>query len=184
MPELRKGDGFYQHRGALRGIPGSACPQPEPNATELPSCARVSARAAQRRRRRRWRGGDGARRPGLEGQVLCHVLWHVLRQVLRRVLHVLVLYVSSKGGREEGRGGWRPGRRAPQNNFFCLLNGCVRRVLYMLTLHESTATVAEPAAPTKGSGVQRAPGATMKKPLMKKPWGTWGLGAVGGRPRV
>ena len=29
----------YRHRSALRGIPGSACPQPEPNATELPSTA-------------------------------------------------------------------------------------------------------------------------------------------------
>ena len=28
-----------KHRGALRGTPGSACPQPEPNAAELPSCA-------------------------------------------------------------------------------------------------------------------------------------------------
>ena len=51
-------------RGALRGTPGSACPQPEPNATELPSYAPISARAAQRRRRRRWwRGEEGVRRP-------------------------------------------------------------------------------------------------------------------------
>jgi len=28
-----------EHRGALRGTPGSASPQPEPNATELPSSA-------------------------------------------------------------------------------------------------------------------------------------------------
>ena len=28
-----------EHRGALRGTPGSAYPQPEPNATELPSSA-------------------------------------------------------------------------------------------------------------------------------------------------
>ena len=33
-----------QHRGALRGTPGSVCPQPEPNATEQPSCAPISAR--------------------------------------------------------------------------------------------------------------------------------------------
>jgi len=37
--------GPTQHRGALRGTPGSACPQPEPNATELPSCARGVTRA-------------------------------------------------------------------------------------------------------------------------------------------
>ena len=54
--------------------PKSACPQPEPNATELPSCAPISARATQRRRRRWWRGEEGARRPGPEGQVLRHVL--------------------------------------------------------------------------------------------------------------
>jgi len=46
-----------EHRGALRGTPGSVCPQPEPNATELPSCAPISARAAQRRR-----GGGGVAR--------------------------------------------------------------------------------------------------------------------------
>jgi len=68
----------YKHRGALPGTPGSASPQPEPNATELPSCAPISARAAQRRRRRRWwRGEEGARRPCPETQVLRHVLWHV-----------------------------------------------------------------------------------------------------------
>ena len=32
-----------KHRGSLRGSPGIACPQPEPNATELPSCAPISA---------------------------------------------------------------------------------------------------------------------------------------------
>ena len=30
---------YYEHRGALRGTPGSAYPQPEPNATVLPSSA-------------------------------------------------------------------------------------------------------------------------------------------------
>ena len=73
-----------KHRSALRGTPGSACPQPEPNATELPSCAPISARDAQRRRRRWWwRGDEGARRPGPEAQVLRHVLWHALRNALR-----------------------------------------------------------------------------------------------------
>jgi len=78
----------------LRGTPGSACPQPEPNATELPSWAPISARAAQRRRRRRrwWRGEEGARRPGPEGQVLRHVLWCVLRRILHHALR-LVLHV-------------------------------------------------------------------------------------------
>ena len=38
----------HQHRGALRGTPRSVCPQAEPNATELPSCACISARAARR----------------------------------------------------------------------------------------------------------------------------------------
>jgi len=96
--------------------PGSACPQPEPNATYVAaqlrphlsaSCTKTAAAVA-------WRGGEGARRPGPEGQVLRHVLWYVLRNVLRRVLHVLVLHVSSKGGLG---GGSRPGRRAPQHTF-------------------------------------------------------------------
>ena len=122
---------YYQHRGDLRGTPGSACPQPEPNATELPSCARISTRAAprRRRRRRRWRGEEGARHPGPEGQVLRRVLWNAFCNALRRVLHVLVLHVSPKGRRV---GGSRPGRRAPQHTFllfFCPLKGCVRRVL-------------------------------------------------------
>ena len=34
--KLYKPGTIYLHRGALRGTPGSACPQPEPNATELP----------------------------------------------------------------------------------------------------------------------------------------------------
>ena len=33
-----------------------------------------------------WRCEEGARRPGLEGQVLRHVFWCVLRHVLRHVL--------------------------------------------------------------------------------------------------
>ena len=72
-----------KHRSALRGTPGSACPQPEPNATELPSCAPISARDAQRRQRRWWRGDEGARRPGPEAKVLRHVLWHALHNALR-----------------------------------------------------------------------------------------------------
>jgi len=48
-----------------------------------------------------WRGKEGARRPGPEGQVLHHVLRHAprnaLRNVLRRVLDVPVLHVSPKG---------------------------------------------------------------------------------------
>ena len=50
----RKGLAPVAHAGNLDhgyghdGTPGSNCPQPEPNATELPSCARISARAAKR----------------------------------------------------------------------------------------------------------------------------------------
>jgi len=47
-----------------------------------------------------WRGEEGARRPGPEGQFLHHVLRHALRNalrnVLRRVLDVLVLHVPPK----------------------------------------------------------------------------------------
>ena len=87
FPVVRKLQFIYRpnkHRSALRGTLGSACPQPEPNATELPSCAPISARDAQRRRRRRWwRGDEGARRPNPEAQVLRHVLWQALRNALR-----------------------------------------------------------------------------------------------------
>jgi len=47
-----------------------------------------------------WRGEEGARRPGPEGQflhrVLRHALRNALRNALRRVLDVPVLHVSSK----------------------------------------------------------------------------------------
>jgi len=47
-----------------------------------------------------WRGEEGARRPGPEGQFLRHVLWHALRNSLRNSLHfvlnVLVLHVPPK----------------------------------------------------------------------------------------
>ena len=49
---------LVRHRGALRGTPGSACSQLGPNATKLPICAPVLAS----RRRRWWRGEEGARR--------------------------------------------------------------------------------------------------------------------------
>ena len=57
-----------------------------------------------------WRGEEGARRPGPEGQFLHHVLRHALRNalrnVLRRVLDVLVLHVSPKESVGDG-GRWR-----------------------------------------------------------------------------
>ena len=56
---------------------------------------------------------------------------------------MLVLHVSPKGGRVEGARILVVARRCP-------LKGCVRRVLYMPALHESTASVTGPAAPTKG----------------------------------
>ena len=84
-----------------------SCAPKMANATELPSCAPISARAAQKRRRRRWwRGEECARRPGPKGQVLRHVLRNVLHNALRRVLNVLaaaaaaavVVVVVRKGG--------------------------------------------------------------------------------------
>ena len=100
-----------KHRGALRGTPGSACPQPEPNTAELPGCAPI-----QRELHKdgggsgggEWQGEEGARRPGPEGQflhrVLRHALRNALRNVLRRILDVLVLHVSPK---ESAGGGGR-----------------------------------------------------------------------------
>ena len=84
----------------MRGTPGSAFPEHEPNATELPSCAPISA---YRQLRKDSGGGGGgvamraraARAP--KGQVLRHVLRHVLR--------VLVLHVSPKGS---VGGGFKP----------------------------------------------------------------------------
>jgi len=57
-----------------------------------------------------WRGEEGARRLGPEGQFLNHVLRHALRNalrsVLRRVLDVPVLHVSPKES-VGGGGRWR-----------------------------------------------------------------------------
>ena len=61
---VRRFRGCNQHRGALRGIPGSACPQSEPNATELPSCAPIPASRELRKDGGGggwWRGEEGAR---------------------------------------------------------------------------------------------------------------------------
>ena len=83
----------YKHRGALRGTPRSAFSQPEPNATELPDCAPISARTAQRQ------GGGGggvamraraarARKPRIthsaHSSALCHPLAQISFGTLRR----------------------------------------------------------------------------------------------------
>jgi len=151
----------------LRGSLGSACPQPEPNATELPSCAPISARAAQRRRRRRrwWRGEEGARSPGPEGEVLRHVPWYVLRNAGRRVLHVLAIHVSPKG---KCGGGARVRVAARRSIPFCPA---------YFTFSPFTCRPPLPLGlpdQRRASNVQRAPGATIEKPLMKVPWGAWG----------
>jgi len=174
----------YKYRGALRGTPGSACPQPEPNATELPSCARISARAAQRRRRRRrWRGEEGARRPGPEGQVLRHVLWHVLRSALRRVLGVPVLHVSTKGGCEGGGGGAAVRVAARSSILFFLPSKGLRspRPLPFTCPPFTSRPPLSLGLPhqQRVSNVQKAPGVTMKKLLMKKPLEALGGGQLG-----
>ena len=136
-----------------------SCPVAPPHLSA--SCTKTAAAA------RWWRGEEGARRPGPEGKVLRHVPWHVLRNVVRRVLHVLVLHVSPKGrrgGRHACVGrGFRLGRGpdlvrgrdrvrvdARRRMRLFPLKDCVRRVLYVLVLHVSTATATGSAAPTKG----------------------------------
>ena len=89
--------------------------------------------------------------------------------------------VSPKGRR--GAGGARVRVAARRSTlFFCPLKGCVRRVLYVLALHVSTATVTGPAAPTRASNVQRA--RNDKETVDEETMGGVGMGAVGGRPRV
>ena len=156
----------------MRDTPGSACPQPEPNATELPSCAPISARAAQRRR---WRGGEGARRPGPEDQVLRHVLWNALRIVCAASFTCPSFMYHRRAG--VGGGGSRPGRRAPQHTS-CPLEGCISRILYMLALHEPTATVTGPAAPTKGFKRSKSAWRDDEETVDEEALG----GAVGSRP--
>ena len=57
---------------------------------------------------------------------------------------------------------------ARRSMHFCPLKGYNRHVLYVPALRVSTAT---------------ATGATIKKPLMKKPWGAWGWGVQLGAGR-
>ena len=82
----------YKHRSALRGIPASASLQPEPNATELPSCAPISA--SRELRKDGGGGGGGVARRARSARAPMRT---VLRYVLRRVLRMLVLFVSPKG---------------------------------------------------------------------------------------
>ena len=71
----------------MRGTPGSVCPQPEQNATELPSCAPISARTAQRQ------GGGGG--GGEEGARRSTPFFCPLKGCVRRVLYVLALHVPT-----------------------------------------------------------------------------------------
>jgi len=150
------------HRGALRGTPGSVCPQPEPNATELPSCAPISARAAQRRRRRRWwRGEEGARRPGPEGQVCATSC---------------------------GTSSTAPCAASfTCSSFMCHLRAGVGGTLFC-PLHVSTvstATATGPAAPTMGFGRSKSAWRDDKETVDEGTLGgAWGWEAVGGRPRA
>jgi len=122
-----------------------------------------------------WRCEEGARRPGLEGQVLRHVLWHVLRSALRRVLHVLVLHVSPKGRRG---GGSRLDRRAPQHNYFLPLE----RLRSLRPFHARPSRVDHhfhwACCANKGRRTFKER-ATIKKPLIYKTRGAWGGGSWG-----
>ena len=118
----------YEYKGALRGTPGSAYPEFEPNATELPSCAPISA---YRQLRKDSGGEKGTRRPvpprlcwnwippledgdGYRDEHICapvlrdaqHAPRHVLRHVLRHVFHVPVLHAAPKGKPVHVRWAW------------------------------------------------------------------------------
>jgi len=72
-------------------------------------------------------------------------------------------------------GGSRPGRRAPQHTFFPL-KGCVRRVLYMPALHESTTIVTGPAAPAKGFKRSKSAWRDDEETVDEKTFGGVGVG--------
>ena len=155
----------------MRGTTGSVCPQPEPNATELPSCAHISARAAQKRRRRRWwRGEEGACRPGATS---CGT-FYTAPFTCSSFMSYLRLGVGK---------GSHPGRRAPQDTLFCPPE----------RLHSPRSLRARPSrADCHCHWVYRTnkrlrkfkERAATKKQLMKEPWGAWRWEAVGVRPRV
>ena len=89
-------------RDALRGTPGGAYTQPEPNATVLPSCATISTRTAQKAAvvALAWRGGRappaGPRRPSPVPSPVARPPQRPPPRPAPR-LHVSVLYVSPKG---------------------------------------------------------------------------------------
>ena len=64
------------------------------------------------------------------------------------------------------------------------LKGCVRRVLYMPALHESTATVTGPAAPTKGFERSKSAWRGDEETVDEETLGGVGVGAVGVMSRV
>jgi len=156
----------------LRSTPGIACPQPEPNATELPSCAPISARAAQRRRRRRWwRGEEGARRPGPEGYVLRHVLWHATSRSSATSCAASFTCSSFMCHLRAGAGGGsRPGRRAPQNTFF------ITTEVRVHVPKRAAQPLFGPWGCQRGLGPTAAPPAAAGRPTHEHP--TW---APGGR---
>ena len=119
--------------------PGSAYPVFDPNATEQPRCAPISA---YRQLCKDSGGGGGVARspPPPEGQALRHVLWHVLwhvlqyvfrhvlRYVLRHVLHVPAFYMLPKsklGGRHacirNGFRRWKMAMDTATNTFYLIL---------------------------------------------------------------
>jgi len=134
-----------EHKRAKRGTPGSVCPQPEPNATELPSCAPISVRTAQRQ----GGGGGGVARRARAARARKPKSYATSCATSSTTPCAASFTCSSfmchlRAGVWGGEGSRRP---APQHTFFSL-KGCVRRVSYVLALHVSTATVTGPAAPS------------------------------------
>ena len=114
-PEAGHGD---EHRGALRGTPGSACPQPEPNATELPSCAPISARTAQRQ----GGGGGGVARRARAARAPKPKSCATSCDTSSAAPCAASFTCSSFTCHLRAGVGWgsRPGRRAPQHTFLFL----------------------------------------------------------------
>jgi len=131
---------------ALHGTPGSACPQPEPNATELPSCAPSQCELHKDG------GGGGVARRARATRALkaksCATSCGTSSTTPRAASFTCSIFMCHL--RTGVAGGLASGSPRAAAYLFCPLKGCVRRVLYVLALHVSTATATGPAAPTKG----------------------------------
>ena len=133
----------------MRGTPGRACPQPALSCPVAP--------ASQRELHKDGGGGGGgvARRARTARAPKPKCCAKSCGTSSATSCAASFTFSSFMCHLRAGVGGARVRVAARRITLFFCLKGCVRRVLYVLVLHVSTATATGPAAPTRASNVQR-----------------------------